>query len=135
MIGGYTDFYRYCLNDPINLVDPYGLYTWPYTWKGWAGVLLVPAGIGFAAAGFIPEGAVLIAAGVVFTAWDFVEGINQAKVDTKASVREMTKAKIEQAGGNAKWLQEKGMIPSNDRLKDLGFTDEELREFGLLTCP
>ena len=81
----------------------------------------------------------LLAAGAVFTVWDLVEGIYQAKADTKASVREMTKAKIEQAGGNAKWLQEIGMIPSNDRLKDLGFTDEELREFGLLDddspCP
>ena len=116
-------------------MDPYGLYTWPYTWKGWAGVLLVPAGIGIAVAGFIPEGAVVAAAGFVFTAWDLVEGPIQAEVDTKASVREMIKAKIGQAEGHAKWLQEMGMIPSNDRLKILGFTDEELREFGLLACP
>ena len=78
-------------------------------------------------------------AGAGFSLWDFFEGINQAKADTKASVREMIKAKIDQAGGNAKWLREMGMIPSNDQLKDLGFTVEELKEFGLLDdssrCP
>lgn len=25
MLGGYSDFYRYCLNDPVNAIDPFGL--------------------------------------------------------------------------------------------------------------
>ncbi len=137
--GGDTDLYGYVLNDPIKLVDANGLYTWPYTWKGWVGAILIPVGAGVIAAGSPVIGLGIMAAGAGFSLWDFFEGINQAKADTKASVREMIKAKIDQAGGNAKWLQEMGMIPSNDQLKDLGFTVEELKEFGLLDdssrCP
>ena len=138
-VGGDTDLYGYVLNDPVNLADPNGLYTWPYTWKGWAGAILVPVGVGVIAAGSPVIGVGVMVVGAGFTVWDLLEGINQAKADTKASVREMIKAKIDQAGGNAKWLQEMGIIPSNNQLKDLGFTVEELREFGLFDdgspCP
>jgi RHS repeat-associated protein len=137
--GGDTDLYGYVLNDPVNLADPNGLYTWPYTWKGWAGAILIPVGVGVIAAGSPVIGVGVMVVGAGFTVWDLLEGINQATADTKASVREMIKAKIDQAGGNAKWLQEMGIIPSNNQLKNLGFTVEELREFGLFDdgspCP
>jgi RHS repeat-associated protein len=137
--GGDTDLYGYVLNDPINFVDPDGLYTWPYTWKGWAGALLTGAGAAVASAGAIPLGVGLIAAGAGLTIWDFIEGINQAKTDTKASLREMIKERIDQAGGNAPWLQDKGLIPSNDKLRNFGFTESEIEELGLArnnsSCP
>jgi hypothetical protein len=81
----------------------------------------------------------LIAAGAGLTIWDFIEGINQAKTDTKASLREMIKERIDQAGGNAPWLQDKGLIPSNDKLRNFGFTESEIEELGLArnnsSCP
>ncbi|MDY7038733.1 MAG: hypothetical protein SV375_21590, partial [Thermodesulfobacteriota bacterium] len=74
--------------------------------------------------------AMMIAGGAI-TIWDTVEGFKQAEKDTKAKLREMIRERIHQAGGNAKWLQEKGLIPSMEQLKNIGFTDEELIKWGL----
>lgn len=78
--------YLYARNNPINLTDPYGLYTWPYTWKGWAGVVLGATG---AASLFVPlpgarlVGYGLMAAGGLFMTWDAAEGFNAAIRDAK----------------------------------------------------
>ena len=73
-----------------------------------------------------------MAAGGALTIWDTVEGLKKAESDAKAITRNLIQSKIDQAGGNAKWLQEMGLIPSTERLKDLGFTGEELEKMGLL---
>jgi len=131
--GGDTDLYGYCLNNPINCVDADGLLTWPYTWKGWAGVALAGAGAVTAfVPGGLPVGLGLMAAGGAFMLWDIVEGLNQAESLSKNTAKMIIKDRIAQAGGNAKWLQEMGMIPSTNQLKNLGFTDEELKKLGLL---
>jgi len=41
--GGDTDLYGYCLNDPINLIDPYGLINWGAIAKG--GFAMVGGGV------------------------------------------------------------------------------------------
>ena len=53
MIGGYTDFYRYVLNDPVNLIDPYGLRNWGKIIGGGAIVVfsVFEAGVGGALIG------------------------------------------------------------------------------------
>jgi len=63
--GGDTDLFGYCLNDPVNLIDPYGLYslkqgledTATYSWVGFAASTLTPGGqpaaLAFATVGFV----------------------------------------------------------------------------------
>jgi len=84
--GGDTDLYGYCLNDPVNWVDPEGLYTWPYTWKGWAGVTLSLAGLSVAR--FAPKaGGIIIGFGTPFALWDTIEGPIQAERDIKRKLK------------------------------------------------
>ena len=73
-----------------------------------------------------------MALGAGFTLWDTVEGFSRAESMAKEVAKTLIKEKISQAEGNAKWLQEMGIITSTDRLRELGFTDEELKQFGLL---
>ncbi len=79
--GGDLNLYAYVGNDPINFIDPLGLLTWPYTWQGWVGPILMGAG-GLTTLvplpGAIPLGLRIAAAGLGFTIWDLLEGAHRA---------------------------------------------------------
>jgi hypothetical protein len=129
------NLFLYTSNDPINLIDANGLFTWPYTWKGWAGV--IATGMGGATMfvplpGAHPVGIGLLTLGAGFTIWDTVEGFKQAEGIAKEAAKNQIRDKIGQAGGNARWLQQMGMIPSNTVLKNIGFSWDELEGFGLI---
>ena len=47
--GGDTDLYGYCLNDPVNFVDPLGLINWKAVGKGGFAVVGGAVGAGFGA--------------------------------------------------------------------------------------
>jgi hypothetical protein len=73
------------LDDPVNLVDPFGLwgqYTWPYSWKSWAGVTLALAGLAIAPESLV-IGGIMIGASVIITVWDAFETPDQVESETK----------------------------------------------------
>ena len=62
-------------------------------------------------------------------------GSLDAEKDTKALTRDLILDRIDHVGGDAKLAQEMGLIPSTEQLKNLGFSDKELRELRLLDNP
>ncbi len=46
--------------------------------------------------------------------------------------KELIKKKMERTGMSGKKLQQQGIILSNERLKELGYTDKDLLKLGLL---
>ena len=130
--AGGINLFVYANNNSINGIDLYGLYTWPYTWKGWAGVILTGSGaVAAFVPGGLPVGLGLMGAGGAFTLWDIVEGFNQAESFAKEAVKKIIIEKIRQVG-DARLAQEMGLIPSTKQLKNLGFTDKELKKLGFL---
>lgn len=70
MVGG-INMYLYGKNNPINLIDSNGLYTWPYNWQSWAQLILTYGGAGFVVAeASNPVGWIMLAGGVVWGIYD-----------------------------------------------------------------
>ncbi len=79
--GGDVNLCVYAGNNPVLLFDPYGLYTWPYTWESWAGVTLGLVGIATIPVSGTAAG-IIFTGGVIFTIWDVYEGQKKAIEDT-----------------------------------------------------
>jgi len=129
------NLYMYVYNSPVNWVDSVGLFTWPYTWKGWAGVILTGTGattLFVPLPGARPIGLGLLALGGTLTIWDAVEGIQQSQDFGKDVGKRILRDRIKLYGKDPRKLQKRGIIPSNERLRELGFTDKDLKELGLL---
>jgi hypothetical protein len=63
--------YNFVGNNPVNFIDPYGLYTWPYTVTGWAGVIVSGVGIALLPVS-IPVGIGVAVVGAGIQVYDFV---------------------------------------------------------------
>ena len=134
-LKGGINLYTYVYNGPVNWVDPVGLFTWPYTWKGWVGIILTGAGattLFVPLPGARPAGLGLLALGGTLTIWDIVEGVQESQDFGKDVGKTILKDRIKLYGEDPRELQKRGMIPPNERLKELGFTDKDLKELGLL---
>ncbi|MCG8430499.1 MAG: RHS repeat-associated core domain-containing protein [Candidatus Omnitrophica bacterium] len=79
-LRGGINLYGYVGGNPIRFVDPLGLVTWPYSGKGWGGVILIGAGgtLITIPGGQVPGG-IMIGIGIGLTIWDLVEGVQQAE--------------------------------------------------------
>jgi RHS repeat-associated protein len=67
LLSGDINYFSYVGNNPVNFVDPLGLFTW----KGWAGVIV--GGVGVAM-----RNPALIIAGGILTVWDWYDSIQKA---------------------------------------------------------
>jgi RHS repeat-associated protein len=90
--GGDVNLMAYVLNNPINYIDPLGLFTW----KGWAGVIVGGVGI-------VTRNPALIIAGGALTIWDWYDSIQEANKKGKELAKQYEKLKK----------------PEQDRIKEL----------------
>jgi len=73
--GADINLYRVVGNDSVNFIDPYGLYTWPYTPVGWAGAIVSSVGFALLAPGVAvatPVAIGVIAAGGLIQVYDLL---------------------------------------------------------------
>ena len=94
-LEGGINLFVYAANSPANRIDARGLkYTWPYSWKGWAGVISLAVGVST-----IPvsgtAAAALIGASVVLSLWEIIEGPEEALEDAEKKL-EPTKKEMEE---------------------------------------
>ena len=79
-LSGGMNMYGYVGGNPVRYIDPKGLLTWPYTWQGWGGVILMGAGsVTMTIPGLQGVGVGMIWGGVVLSGWDLIEGLRQAE--------------------------------------------------------
>jgi uncharacterized protein RhaS with RHS repeats len=127
---GGINLYAFVWNNPVNWIDPYGLVTW----KGVGGIILIMVGIAVTSRGAITGGLMIVAAGVALTAWDIAGGAKEGQEIGKESMKNYWKQKIKTAGPDAKNQQEEGLIPPCNRLREIGFTDQDFDEVGMCWC-
>ena len=121
-------------NNPVNWVDPYGLFTWPYSWKGWVGLGAIMVGAVGVSKGIFVGGGALVEIGLVVMADDIVEGTKEGQKTGKEIAKNIIKQKIKRPGADPKTDQEEGLLPSCEKLKEMGFTAKELEELGMCWC-
>lgn len=126
--------YSYVNNNPVINFDPYGLDTWPYSWKGW-GIIGVPTGALIAAFGSVPLGVAVVAVGGGLFVWDLIEGLGKGERRGIEFSKEQIMLKIKTTPIPPKRMQEIGWLPTNEELREIGFTEKDLRDLGLLEKP
>ncbi|MBI4800890.1 MAG: hypothetical protein HY796_00015 [Elusimicrobia bacterium] len=104
------------------------------------GVIALLFGLALLGAGFASgQGLLWLAISAIVSILGFIIGLKQIKDWGKEfnnwrerqGIRDKIKVEAD-LGKTAKQLQDNGDIPNNERLREIGFTDDELREWKLL---
>ncbi|MGC9965624.1 MAG: RHS repeat-associated core domain-containing protein, partial [Syntrophobacteraceae bacterium] len=114
--GGDTNLFGYCLNDPVNWIDTFGLIYNPYSLKALAGDVIGLAGLSAIVAGVPVIGVPLVAVAVGLELWEAFAAPSEIETQTQ-----------------------KELAPIQDAFKqeqdDLKRLEKELKQKNPGTCP
>jgi len=109
---------------------------WPYGWLDWAGIIAALVGVGLLAAGLSLGGLALLVISVIALIVGFIKGQREAEewarkqaIKNKKKEIKRTIDSLRNAGYDSlSDFQGTGIVPENDDLRKMGFTDEDIQE-------